>query len=133
MLTDCRSVVAGEWEVDLTLAPGTMMTETLIELEFKTATGEGQAVYVLMAADYHWEGTTKDRRFVVSAYVRNSLTGLWNQTVVATGPISRVQESGGSLSLRAACVHRDSVTKEERVFILVSILHAASPPVAFGV
>ena len=76
----------------------------------------------MLAADYHWEGNATDRWFAVSAYVRNSLTGEWNQTVVVTGPISRVQQAGGSLSLRAACVHRDSVTKQERVFLLVGTL-----------
>ena len=41
---------------------------------------------------------------------------------MASGPVSRVQQSGGSLSLRAACVHRDRITHEERVFILVGTL-----------
>eukprot|EP01046_Picozoa_sp_COSAG06_P010300 COSAG06_NODE_561_length_14287_cov_13.422047_6_plen_270_part_00 len=95
------------------------MTETLKELVVHTGTGEGQTVKFLFAADYSW---TADHRFEVRAYVRNGVTGRWNATVVASGPVSRVQQSGGSLSLRAACVHRDRVTHEERVFILVGTL-----------
>ena len=74
---------------------------------------------VLLAADFAW---TPDHMFHVHVYVRDNLSGRWNTTEIATGSVAKLKASGGSLSLRAVCVHRDRVTNAERVFILVGTL-----------
>lgn len=104
----------GDWEVDLELGLGHVRPETLAEVTFRTD-GRGRPLDIpatMMLACAYASNLTST---AVHCFVRDDAGGEWAKVKVAGGRRARAE----AFSVRDVHVHRDSVTKVDRVFLTI--------------
>ena len=108
----------GPWTVDLDLGPQYLRPEILKSVTFRTdATGHPllKPVNLLLTAAF----SPFPGRVEVSIFTRDDATGKWAKTFVYSGPKAA---EGDGYSVRAMCIHRDSVTGIDRIFLPIGTL-----------